>query len=186
VVQDDENTPAPESGNPEQEVSQQEDQIYDLEMQLAEKNLALTNMMVRAAEAENALEGTLERVQREAAKTVERKHRGIIESFLEVMDNFDRALESEAFVKGRSDTEAMAVIEGVKLVRQSFLAKLAEHGVQRMNSMGATFDPELHDALSSVPAADPSQNNTVVGVVKEGYTIGESILRVAAVAVAKS
>ena len=79
-----------------------------------------------------------------------------------------------------------ALLQGVELVRRQFLAKLEGFGVKRIASEGLPFDPSVHEAISTVPAATPEQDGTVVGVVRHGYRIGDEVLRPAAVAVAKS
>jgi molecular chaperone GrpE len=51
---------------------------------------------------------------------------------------------------------------------------------------GQRFDPALHEAVSTVPAALPDDDGLIVGVVRHGYRIGDDVLRPAAVAVAKA
>jgi molecular chaperone GrpE len=79
-----------------------------------------------------------------------------------------------------------ALLEGVGLVRDQFLAKLDGFGVRRIATEGAVFNPLLHEAVSAVPAADPAQDGVIVGVVRQGYLIADEVLRPALVAVAKS
>jgi molecular chaperone GrpE len=71
------------------------------------------------------------------------------------------------------------------MVRRQFITKLEGFGVTRIDSEGQPFDPMLHEAISTVPAASPEQDGLVVGTVRPGYRIGEDVLRPAAVAVAK-
>jgi len=66
------------------------------------------------------------------------------------------------------------------------LSKLEGFGVKRMAVEGEPFDPLKHEAVSTVPAANPEQDGRVVGVIRHGYTIGGDVLRPASVAVAKS
>ena len=72
------------------------------------------------------------------------------------------------------------------MVRRQFLSKLEGLGVKPIDSTDARFDPALHEAVSTVPAATPEQDGKVIGVVRQGYRIGDEVLRPAAVAVAKS
>jgi molecular chaperone GrpE len=78
------------------------------------------------------------------------------------------------------------VLQGVEMVRRQFLGKLDGLGVKRIESDQQPFDPALHEAISSVPAASPDQDGLVVGTVRAGYRIGDEVLRPAAVAVAKA
>ena len=98
-------------------------------------------------------------------------------SFLEVLDNLDRALEAAG------DRAADPFVQGVSLVRQQFLGTLEQMGVKRVDPLGTPFDPALHEAVSSVPAPAGTAPNTVIGVIRPGYLIGDEVLRPAAVAV---
>ena len=72
------------------------------------------------------------------------------------------------------------------MVRRQFLSKLEGLGVKPIESGRVRFDPALHEAISTVPAASPDQDGMVVGVIRQGYRIGDEVLRPAAVAVAKT
>jgi len=58
--------------------------------------------------------------------------------------------------------------------------------VQRVDPLGQRFDPILHEAVTTVPAATAEQDDVVVGVVRPGYLMGEDVLRAAQVAVARA
>ena len=57
--------------------------------------------------------------------------------------------------------------------------------MRRIDVGGAAFDPSQHEAVATVPARTPDEDGQVVGVVRQGYTIGADVLRPASVAVAK-
>jgi molecular chaperone GrpE len=125
----------------------------------------------------NELQRARERFEREAARVVERQRRAIIGDFLEVLDDVDRALEAAS--------DSPAIREGVDLVRQRFLAKLAAQDVTPMEADGARFDPNRHEAMSAVPVSDPAQDNRVLAVLRRGYVVGDEVLRPAGVAVGR-
>ena len=50
---------------------------------------------------------------------------------------------------------------------------------------GERFDPQRHEAIALVPVTDPAQDGQVIDVMREGYLIGDEVLRPAAVAVGK-
>ena len=72
------------------------------------------------------------------------------------------------------------------MVRRLFLAKLEGFGVTRIDAASQRFDPELHDAITTVPASSAEEDGLIVGVIRPGYRIGGQILRPAGVAVAKA
>jgi molecular chaperone GrpE len=114
-------------------------------------------------------------------KDAERSRRAMLAEFLEVVDNLDRALAAAARTQA-----AATLVEGVEMVRRQFLSKLEGFGVARIPSLGQRFDPTRHEAVTTVAVADAERDGTIVGVVSEGYAIGDEVLRPAAVAVAKS
>jgi molecular chaperone GrpE len=121
-------------------------------------------------------------LRREISKDIERARREILAELLDVVDNLDRAVESAA----QPGASPQALLQGVEMVRRQFLQKLEGLGVTRIEVQGQAFDPTLHEAIASVPAESAGQDGQVVGVVRQGYRIGDDILRPAAVAVAKA
>ena len=155
--------------------------VEELEQQLAEKDRLLQEAIVKYRQASSDFEEARLRLRREISKDVERARREVLAEILEVVDNLDRAVESVGTVPS-----VESVLEGVDLVRRQFLATLQGLGVTRIDAAGAPFDPRLHEAVTTVPAASPEQDGTIVGIVRHGYRIGEDVLRPATVAVAKS
>jgi molecular chaperone GrpE len=151
--------------------------VEELEAQLAEKTLEVQQVLARYREASTEFDAARARLRKEIGKDVERGRRAMLVSFLEVLDNLDRALDAAV---GRGDDP---VVQGVALVRHQFLATLESMGVRRFDPLGETFDPSRHDAMSTVPASK-AEHGLIVGVVRPGYMLGDDVLRPAAVAVA--
>ena len=72
------------------------------------------------------------------------------------------------------------------MVRDQFLARLDGFGVKRIVSEGQRFDPQLHEAVTMVPASGAIGDGHIAGVVRQGYLIRDEVLRPALVAVAKA
>ena len=156
--------------------------VEELELKLAEKDRQLQDAIARYRQASSEFEDSRLRLRREITRDIERGRREILADLLEVVDNLDRALEA---ARSASGDRLEAVLRGVDLVRQQFLGKLEGFGVTRIDSEGQRFDPALHEAVTTVPAASPDQDGVVIGVVRHGYRIGDDVLRPASVAVAK-
>lgn len=154
--------------------------VEELEQKLAQREKEAEEYLGKYRQASREFEDARARMRKELAKDAERSRREVLISLLEVVDNLDRAIDA-----GRSAGANDTLLKGVELVRDQFLAKLDGFGVKRIASEGAPFDPELHEAISAVPAADPAQDGVVIGVVRNGYRIGDEVLRPALVAVAK-
>jgi molecular chaperone GrpE len=158
--------------------------VEELEQKLAETERQLQEAIARYREASNGFEESRLRLRREIAKDIERGRREILADLLEVVDNLDRALDAAR--TNTSPDKFESVMQGVEMVRRQVLAKLEGFGVRRIESEGQPFDPQLHEAVSAVPAAGSQADGTIVGVIRHGYRIGEDVLRPASVAVAQA
>jgi molecular chaperone GrpE len=104
----------------------------------------------------------------------------IARDVLEVMDNFDRALE----VKLTPETIQTFKI-GVEMTAKELKEMLAKHGIQEVPSEGQPFNPSWHEAISSeATAAVP--NGHIARVFKKPYKLHDKIIRIGQVVVATS
>lgn len=155
--------------------------VQDLEQQLAAKNEQLQEYVNAVHEAQREFEAMRIRVRKDAARDAEMNRRAVFADLLEVIDNLDRAIDA-AHDGGSAD----ALIQGVEMVRQQFLHKLATYGISRIEPIGEPFDPELHEAVATVPVTGEFAEGIVAGIAAPGYLIGEDVLRPAVVAVASN
>ena len=155
--------------------------VEELEQKIADKDKQIQEYLTKYRQAAGEFEEMRLRLRREISKDIERTRREILSELLEVVDNLERALEA-----ARRSPSADALLQGVEMVRRQFLSKLEGLGVTPIDSTDTRFDPLLHEAISTVPAASPDQDGMVVGVIRQGYRIGDDVLRPAAVAVAKT
>ncbi len=156
--------------------------VEDLERLLAEKDKAIQAHAARYRESAGEFDQVRARLRRDMDKEIERARRAVLADFLEVVDNLDRALSA---ARDSSSSDA-ALVKGVELVRDLLLAKLGSYGVRPIAAEGQPFDPHVHEAVSILPVAEPEQDETVVGMVRAGYMVGEDVLRPAAVVVGRA
>ena len=95
--------------------------------------------------------------------------------FLSVFDNLERALAQP--------TEDEAYAQGVGMIQKGLLEVLDKLGVQKMEALGAAFDPNCHNAVMHVEDETHKQS-TVVEVFSQGFVMGERVIRPAVVKVA--
>ena len=126
------------------------------------------------------LEATEARLERNARREIEEARGKLVKELLPVLDNLDRTIR--AAHASRSDP---AMLEGVRLVRQQLEGVLRGFGVERIDALGRRFDPNVHEAISMVPVADPQRHGVVVHEVEPGYRFGGRLLRAARVGVGK-
>lgn len=155
--------------------------VEELEQRLAEKDALLQATVAKYREAAAEFDEARARLRKEIAKDIERGRRVLLVELLDVVDSLDRAIDA-----ARESAARETWLQGIELVRQQFLAKLDGFGVTRLAALGQPFDPARHEAVTTVPVADPSQDHVIVGVVRHGYAIGDEILRPAQVAVGRT
>ena len=94
-----------------------------------------------------------------------------------IVDDFERGLEA---IKDTDNAEA--VKEGMVLIYNKFVKYLEQNGVKAMESTGADFNDELHEAVALVPG-QPEQKGKVIDTLEKGYMLNDKVLRHAKVAV---
>lgn len=106
--------------------------------------------------------------------------RDTMSALLPVLDDFDRA-KSNAELADTSES----LSEGVALVYQKLYNTLSIRGLAPMESTGEVFDPELHEAITEIPAPTEDMKGKVVDTIEKGYTLKDKIIRHAKVVVGK-
>jgi molecular chaperone GrpE len=157
--------------------------VEELELRVAQAEKQSQELLAKYRGASQEFEDARARMRKELAKDAERSRREVFVSLLEVVDNLDRAIDA---ARKTGTAAGDPLLQGVEMVRQQFLAKLEAFGVGRIESQGRPFDPLLHEAISTVPAPDAASDGLVLGVIAQGYRIGDDVLRPALVAVAKA
>ena len=151
------------------------DEIARLQAELAEiktKSAELADQFLRAkAEAENARR----RAEDEVSKARKFGIESFAESLLPICDSLDAALSIQS-----ATIEQLR--EGADATRRQLVSALERNRVVPIDpAAGEKFDPNLHQAISVVPADQPA--NTIVAVLQKGYVISDRILRPALVTV---
>jgi len=114
--------------------------------------------------------------EREEARKME--GRDVIVSLLPVLDDFERALKAM-----ETATEVAPVKEGVTLVQHKLKNILSQKGLKGMDSIGAPFDPELHEAITNIPAPNDELKGKVIDEMEKGYFLNDKVVRFAKVIV---
>ena len=102
----------------------------------------------------------------------------VLESMLPVLDDLERAEDN---IEKSNEVETLK--EGVRLILNKLTKTLSAHGLKKMETEGAAFDTDFHEAIALVPAQDESQKNHIIDCVQPGYMLNEKVLRHAKVVV---
>ena len=104
----------------------------------------------------------------------------ILQDLLPVLDDLGRA---EKIIETATDLEN--VKKGFDLIKEKLVRTLQNKGLKAMESIGADFDADFHEAITEIPAPNPEMVGKVVDEVEKGYILNEKIIRYAKVIVGK-
>jgi len=143
---------------------------------------------LRAREAEHRdqllrgradLDNQRKRLVREAEESRKFALQSFIHELLPVKDSLEQGLEAASTDAGQ---EAESLRQGIQLTLKLWQDVLTRAGVEEIDPLGQTFNPELHEALSIQESLD-APPNTVVEVVQKGYILNGRLVRAARVIV---
>jgi molecular chaperone GrpE len=149
------------------------DKLVELETEIAE----LKDKYMRLyAEFDNYKKRTV----KEKLELMRTAAQDTLTSLLPLMDDFDRA-------KRISDDPATTenFTDGVELVYLKLYTTMKQLGVHEMESTGAEFNPELHEAITEIPAPSEELKGKIVDTVEKGYYLHDKIIRHAKVVVGR-
>jgi molecular chaperone GrpE len=152
-----------------------ESEVENLQRQLEETRDQLMRM---AAEFDNYKK----RMERERAKLLKYAGENILRELLTTIDNLDRALEQGGAAAADETNKLESMLQGLELTRKGLVATLERFGVEPLNAVGFTFNPDEHDALT-MEASDEMPANHVLREFAKGYRFKDRVLRHAQVVV---
>lgn len=104
----------------------------------------------------------------------------IVYDLLQVADSFKLAFAD----KTAWETTPENWRKGIEYIYNQLESILGNHGVKRIDALGQKFDPLKHEALEAVDTLEPEEDQQIIGVMKEGYTFHDRVLRPAQVKIA--
>ena len=144
---------------------------------LAEKNAELEDQIRRIiAESQNSRK----RLVKQQQDVHKYRHQDILSDLAEVIDNFERAIESSA-----DSRDFDTFHEGIIMIEKQFSGMLTErYGLERIGVEGEAYDPFLHEAIMSEESSEVEED-TVKQLYQAGYRLHDRVLRPAKVVVVK-
>ena len=118
------------------------------------------------------------RTSKERMELLQTAGKDVIVDLLVVLDDFERAAKAM-----ESATDIESIKEGVNLVHSKLRNILTAKGLKEMNAKGTPFDPDLHDAITNIPASSDDLKGKVIDEVEKGYSLNDKVIRFAKVVV---
>ncbi|HET8685238.1 MAG TPA: nucleotide exchange factor GrpE [Methanosarcina sp.] len=164
-------------GNPE-EASASPEAEKSPEALCQEENQILKDQLFRLA-------ADFDNYRKRTARQMEENRKAVLEQvlldFLEVTDNFDRALKS---AKTAEDMDS--IVSGIEQLSRQFFSILEKYGLEKIKSEKTSeFDPHRHEAIQHIETSEVP-DNTIVEVYKSGYALNSKVIRPALVSVARN
>ena len=132
------------------------------------------------AEMQRETDATRTRLNRAAEERARQEKANFIRALLPVLDNLQLALNAAS-----TDGSLETLLEGLRGTISGFEKALAGAGVERIESIGTRFDPELHEAVEIVQV-EPDKDDVVTAEFSSGYKIDDRLLRPARVQVGRN
>ena len=149
----------------------------------ARTELAEQKLREKVAKLEEENEAFRTRLIKETERQLEREKPRLFQGLLEVLDNFERALQVAQETSAEERVRLEGLREGVQLNLELFLSKLKAAGIEPLEVLNEPFDPRQAEAVGIQSVEDPALDQHVVEVVQQGFRCGDVLLRPAKVRV---
>lgn len=166
-----EGVPSPENGTASKEPETIEKRLSETEAALEKEKKEYLFLM---ADFDNYRK----RVVKEKADLIKNAAEKVLNGLLPIVDDFERGLDAT-----KDSPDVSPVREGMELIYSKLMRFLKENGVKVMETDGAGFDAEYHEAIATVPAPDESLKGKIIDTTTKGYTLNDKVLRHAKVVV---
>lgn len=142
----------------EEQLEKTEEELLDLK----DKHIRLQ------AEFDNYRKRTL----KERMELLKTASESLLINILPVIDDFDRAMQMMDVVEEESHVK-----DGVKLIYTKFQDFLKQNGVKEIEAKGQSFDTDLHEAITTIPAPTEELKGKIVDAVQKGYYLNDKVIR---------
>lgn len=157
------------AGLKDKDIKQEETQDISAEEQLQKEVAQEKDKFLRLfAEFENYKK----RTSRERIELFKTANEDLMTVLLPILDDFDRGL---AEIKKVKDKE---LLKGMELIKNKLQNSLAQKGLSHIVvKPGDTFDVELHEAITQIPAPSNKMKGKIIDIVEQGYKLGDKVIR---------
>ena len=112
------------------------------------------------------------RTMKERQEIIKLAAKDSLAALLPAVDDFGRAI-----TVGAENENAEEIPEGIILIYNKLFKALEQQGIKEMESTGVDFDPELHEALTKIPAPSEDLKGKVIQTIEKGYYLNDKIIR---------
>lgn len=118
------------------------------------------------------------RTAKEKIELIQTAGENIFKIMLPVIDDFERAIKSNADI-----TDPKVISDGVNLIYNKLKNTLSQKGLEEMKSIGEPFNTDLHEAITNIPAPSEELKGKVIEELEKGYSLNGKVIRFAKVVI---
>jgi molecular chaperone GrpE len=152
--------------------------IDRLESELGDARTALAQATDKYLRLAAEFDNFKKRAVRERGELRVRAQAELLERLVDALDDLGRFAHIDP-----AQTDVKTIHDGVDMVERKFWKQLDATGVTRIDQTCVPFDPHVHEAVTTQPAAQPEQDHTIGSVLQAGYKLGDTLIRPARVVV---
>lgn len=181
VSEDTKNNEEQEEVKEEQQEAMDSSGVSEVEAELSELDAAkaeLSEMEDKFLRARAEIANMSNRFKNERELLVRYRSQDLGKKLLPSIDNLERAMAIEV-----DDEQGAGLKKGLTMVLESMESALKEEGIEEIPALGQPFDPNLHQAVQTIPATDEAPSDTIVEVLQKGYKLHDRVLRASMVIV---
>ena len=166
-----------ENGSEEENDLAELDPVKILEKDLLDAKNELTEQKDKFVRLQAETDNFRKRLSREKEEFSQYANERLFKELLPIFDNFERALEDPS-------NDIKSLKEGLEMILNQFSSFLEKEKVEPIEAIGKTFDPMIHEVLTSEESSE-HEENTIISQFVKGYTINNRVIRPSQVVISK-
>ena len=166
-----------ENGSEEENDLAELDPVKILEKDLLDAKNELTEQKDKFVRLQAETDNFRKRLSREKKEFSQYANERLFKELLPIFDNFERALEDPS-------NDIKSLKEGLEMILNQFSSFLEKEKVEPIEAIGKTFDPMIHEVLTSEESSE-HEENTIISQFVKGYTINNRVIRPSQVVISK-
>jgi molecular chaperone GrpE len=155
-----------------------EETIKNLQEKLGSEEEKAKDYLNRLKYLQADFENYQKRTEKQVQEAVQRSNEKLVACLIDILDNLENAISA-----GEATENKEALLEGVKMVHKNLDKLLENEGLERLECVGKTFDPNMHEILAQIPTKE-HQSGTVLEEARKGFMFKGKVLRPSVVKIA--
>ncbi|PVX26148.1 MAG: nucleotide exchange factor GrpE [Candidatus Bathyarchaeum sp.] len=152
--------------------------VKELENKLNAQQQKTNEYLTRLKYLQADFENYRKRAEKQLQESVNRSNEKLVACLINIIDDLESAISA-----GNTTENKAALLEGIKMVHKKLDDLLTKEGLERLECVGQSFDPNLHEILAQVPTKE-HQSGTVLEEARKGFLFKGKVLRPSVVKIA--